>query len=747
MRSSTLLLLLSTLSPLVAKAQMPTQPPVRRSGGADTTRADTTQALPGMRIIGRTARPLDRQPGAVTVIPPAELRRALPLTVNEMVRRSPGVHAVDEDGLGFRTNIAVRGVDPGRSGNMVLLEDGVPAVHAPYTEPQTYFSPPVERMSSLEISKGASSVLYGPQTTGGVINYLTAPAFSAPTASLRLLGSGNILNAYADVGGPVLGAATRLSWTRKQVADLRDVWAQVDDWTLKVTRSIGDRQRLSVKAQYYQERTNQTYLGLTQSMLEDGQLGALAPDDRFRVRRPTLALFHDAALSPRWTLRTNAFTYLTARDNRRQDFTRNTTSNARPSGFTGVIWGDTTVRGGAVFMRRTSGSRNRTISVAGIESRLTGSFTAGGAEHELQVGARGMREWYNSKFQVGRTPTSSDSLTRDREARLTNAGAAWVSDRMSWGRFSLTPGLRLENPHFTREVRRAQFGSRVADTLIANSRSEAVLLPALGATWLLPNGTDAQPASLFANVHRGYAPFRVAEAIDNSGNVTPLEPERSWNYEAGVRTSLGAALQVELTGFLLLFQNQTVSASDLWGRTDELATGMTNGGRTRNAGVESALRLSLDQTMLALPVSVGARYTYTDARFTSDRLYQSGVAGVPAINVNGRHLPYAPRHLFNADVSARVRGLEAQLFVNRVGQQFGDRRNLATPSPDGQVGVIDGYTLVDFNLAQNIPLPRTSQAQLLFSVKNLFDETAVVSRRPQGIRLALPRQLLLGVRL
>jgi len=216
-------------------------------------------------------------------------------------------------------------------------------------------------------------------------------------------------------------------------------------------------------------------------MLRRGQLRSLAPDDRFVVRRPTLALFHDWSISPTWTLRTNAFTYLTARDNRRQDFARNTTSNARPSGFTGTIWGDTTIRGGAVFMRRTSGSRNRTGSVAGTETRLSGTVETGAVHHELQLGARAIKEWYNSKFQIGRNATSNDSLTREWEARLTNAGAVWLQDRIRFGRrFELSPGQRVKNPNFTREVRRAQFGSRVADTLIRNTRSETVLIPALG---------------------------------------------------------------------------------------------------------------------------------------------------------------------------------------------------------------------------------------------------------------------------
>jgi Fe(3+) dicitrate transport protein len=65
-----------------------------------------------------------------------------------------------------------------------MLEDGVPVALAPYGEPEMYYTPSIDRMSGLEILKGSGSILYGPQTFGGVINYQTAnppatPSFNA----------------------------------------------------------------------------------------------------------------------------------------------------------------------------------------------------------------------------------------------------------------------------------------------------------------------------------------------------------------------------------------------------------------------------------------------------------------------------------------------------------------------------------------------------------------------------------------
>ena len=45
------------------------------------------------------------------------------------------------------------------------------------------------------------------------------------------------------------------------------------------------------------------------------------------------------------------------------------------------------------------------------------------------------------------------------------------------------------------------------------------------------------PLSVFGGVHRGFAPPRTEDVISNTtGGVVELDPERSWNYELGLRS-------------------------------------------------------------------------------------------------------------------------------------------------------------------------------------------------------------------
>lgn len=133
--------------------------------------------------------------------------------------------------------------------------------------------------------------------------------------------------------------------------------------------------------------------------------------------------------------------------------------------------------------------------------------------------------------------------------------------------------------------------------------------------------------------------------------IVSYKPEKSWNYEAGVSASLaGGRLQAEATFFYINCRDQQLTMFPPGMTTGRI---MTNAGRTNSSGAELSLRW-----YPADGLSLRADYGYTHATFSKF----SDAKG----DYRGKQLPYAPAHtLFvAADWQLPVRFLGALPSVN-----------------------------------------------------------------------------------
>lgn len=164
--------------------------------------------LPTVEVIGAPAA-LVGIPGSGTLLSAGLLKAINPRDAGQALRVVPGLLVRDEEGLGLRPNIGIRGLNPTRSAKVLLLEDGIPFTIAPYGDNATYYHPPVERFDRIEVLKGSGQIRYGPQTIGGVINYLT-PALSREWKGLITTTIGN--REYLNLAGRARGGLEPQRW-------------------------------------------------------------------------------------------------------------------------------------------------------------------------------------------------------------------------------------------------------------------------------------------------------------------------------------------------------------------------------------------------------------------------------------------------------------------------------------------------------------------------------------------------------
>jgi Fe(3+) dicitrate transport protein len=681
---------------------------------------------PQVDVIGTAPDALERIPGSAAVVSRRELRERVPLSGSEVLRSVPGVHVQEEEGIGLRANIGIRGLDPDRSRTVLVLEDGAPISLAPYGEPEMYYTPPIDRMDRVEVVKGSGSILFGPQTIGGVINYVTPAPPMRPTASLDVRGgSGSLLHVEGRYGGTWGNVGTLVGMLRKQADDLAGLFYTITDVTGKVVFSMGETSEVGVKLSVYDEESNSTYVGLTEEMFRADARRHPSPDDRLWVRRYGASATHDLLLGSNALLRTTVYGHTVSRDWMRHDYVADPQRTS-------------------IAFRGTTGSRNRSFDVLGVEPRLQLNHRLAGVRGEFDAGVRVHLERAEDAHVLGASPGARTGVVRDLELRDGRAIAAYLQNRFELdGRFYLTPGVRLESFAFDRNILRQRVDGVPTDVDISSSDWLTEVIPGVGLSWVA-----SDRLTVFAGAHRGFAPPRIKDAFvvrpgtgDQAELVSlQLDAERSLNAEVGLRAALGPTASFETTAFRLDFTNQIISPSLSAGSVAQAA--LVNQGETLHTGIESAI--SFDPGAVAdLPfrLALDLRHTYVRATFSADRFMPTSAGDT--VNVRGNRLPYAPEHLVGGGVTLDFPvGLLLRTDVVYTGDQFSDNFETTLSRPDGQVGTIPAHTV--WNAAVALRLPRG--AELFGTVKNVLDSTYIASRRPEGIKPGLPRTLSIGLR-
>ncbi len=711
-----------------------------------------TLLLEQVLVSGSRVGVLRHLPGSVAIIDNSSLRRAQPISGNEVLRNVSGVNVVEEEGAGLRANIGIRGLDPDRSRTVLVLEDGVPVALAPYGEPEMYFTPNIDRMSGLEVLKGNGSILFGPQTIGGVINYLTPDAPENPSGSLRIKGGDfGYFSSFFQYGNTINNNGFLMNYTRKQADNFGPTHFRLNDFNVKLNTKFSPISQLVVRIGVYDETSNSSYVGITQSMYDAGGWDdqIIAPDDQLDVRRYSVSASHKYLLTEGLQLSTTVFGYTTSRNWLRQDFTH----NSEASNLTGVVHGIEDGREGAIYLRNSTGQRNRQFEVAGIEPRLQYLYELGGRSAKLDFGTRFLYERaFEQRVNGTMAGALSGNLIND-EIRSGNAVSLFVQNfwRLT-DRLSFTAGLRSENIWYNREIHRA--GS--ADLFVTADSEVFALIPGAGFNYNFSN-----EFGLFGGIHKGFAPPRIKDAISDNGVDYKLDAEESWNSELGIRFSK-EAFQWEMTGFYMDFSNQVIPVSESSGG---VGAGYVNGGRTIHSGVESSLQLPMaflvpDQWSGHL-VMTG---TYVHSEFSDDRhvVYKTDVDNGDEVyqNVKGNKTPYAPAVNLVAGIQVESPGgLGLSVTANYTGKQFTDVLNTKDvahwitideadeafsyeqATMNGRIGQLDAF----YTLGLNGWYKHRGGLGLNFAIKNLTNQRYIASRRPQGIKVGMPRFVSAGL--
>ncbi len=671
---------------------------------AQTSNADKDIVLPTVQVIGSAAN-LPGIAGAGQILGKQELEDSHVFTVNEALRKVPGVNARDEEGFGLRPNIGVRGLNPTRSTKLTLLEDGIPLAYAPYGDNASYYHPMVDRFDRIEVLKGAGSMLFGPQTVGGVINYVTpAPRRQFGGYVQGTVGSNDFFNGKVNLGGK----GFLLDYSRKQGDGAREnMHHELDDLNLKYVVGISSQQALTLRTNYYQEDSQLTYSGLTQAEfnLRGGQYNPFK-NDKFQAERVGASATHEYDFGSGNNLITNFYYSKFDRDWWRQ------ASNSQDSQCGGAF--NTARLAGTVVNPDNCNStqgRLRSYTTWGVEPRLTVAHAMG----EFQAGLKAHFEEQDRRQINATSPQGRSGTLTESNLRKTTAYAAYISNRFDLGKqLSITPVIRHESIGADRTNRL---------TGVSGSTNISYTAPGVGLTW-----NPVQTLTVFSSLHQGYAPPRVEDLVGATGTVTDVDAEKSTNFELGLRSQPVAGLSMQAAYFRNNFSNLIAVGSIAGGSTP------LSQGRALFAGLEINGLYEAKNGMFSR-----LAYTWLPTAEQSDAF--RNVATGAVVGVTGNRQPYTPKNTLTAALGYSAGAFRGEIEAQYVGSQFSDFSNTQNPSADGQRGLLAAYTA--WNTALNYRFDKSWSG--FFTVKNLADKTYIVERT-RGIQIGMPRLVQIGLK-
>ncbi len=538
---------------------------------------------------------------------PIALKNSNPLSTEEVLRTIPGVNIVGDMGLSNRPNISIRGSWGRRSKKVLLMEDGTPSAPAPYIAPGAYYNPVSDRITAIEVYKGADMLRYGPNNMYGAINYITALPPQRPELRVKLIGGQrNYRTGLISYGGTWNNLGALVEGVYKEFDGFTDNSSvRILNLNAKVFAKLSENQSLYFKVSGQSEDNQASLSSQTPFTFDTDPTQNPLDADQFTMRRYGLDIIH------KWLPSKNmSFTSKVYASDFERDWWRQTTAKVKASevrNYVGdVIFNDrynylngsTFGEEDYVIVGRINNGRESTTdsrwtyTVSGIKETMDYQWKAFEEEHHLEASVNLHRETFKDRLLVAENSrwARNGLATIDLWYRLWSANG-FVRNEFNIGKWGITPILRFEHVDMYRQDLIA-VGQNPNINSTEEGREPNVY------TQFLPGITleyETNYGELYGSIYEGMiAPSKVfGFLVEQDGVVTnPLagqsiniDPELSWNREIGWR---GSVFNNRLDGQLTYFNN--TSRNFYAGGRNEVFQEL---GKINVQGIEAALGIEL----------------------------------------------------------------------------------------------------------------------------------------------------------
>lgn len=666
----------------------------------------------------------------------------------EVLATTPGL-LVSEEPSSPIVNFGYRGLDSQRAETMQVLKDGISLKNEQFGFPETHYTPILDAVERIEFIRAGAALQFGPQP-GGALNFvMKMPRRDAPFhfTTKNLYGTDELFQSFTSIEGTINQFGYYAYYDHREREGFRaNSDYDLNNGSVKLVWEVTPNDRFILTIDAYKEEHGEpgglrTFLApgvpLAANVLYQNDRNASSRFfDRFILERYYADLAYQHLFSEATQLELKAFGGYLSRFSKRQ-------------------------RGGGVGIlpfgaaANTNSIQLREAWTQGAELRLRHDYALAGDTSTFAGGLYFYHAVQDRTDERGTTPGADTGVLRNLNTGETTDFSIFAENRFHFGRFSITPGMRLE---FLRQSLDEEFNITRA-TLLSKDDDFFVPLFSLGLGYVLIEGEhpvtssgkdsmDAKAVSttttmvaggpprleLYGTVAQAYRPITYGELVPTAANGVvngDLKEGESLQFELGVRGKPFPWLTVDVGGFYFTFEDQVGEVVGGDPVTGISFTTTQNVGDARYGGFEAAVELDVLALMNGGTESPYGRLnlygnvTLLDAEFTSG----------PS---NGLVPAYAPDYQFKAGAIYRWKETcKAGLIGTMVDDHFANAANSATH-------FVPAYTVWDLTAEYNFWNGRVG---VFAGVGNLFDEDFWAEVRDEGILPAYRRNYYGGVKI
>ncbi|WP_028980362.1 TonB-dependent receptor [Sporocytophaga myxococcoides] len=617
------------------------------------------------------------------------------LTVNlatnnarQVYSRVAGLNIYENDGAGLQLSIGGRGLDPNRTSNFNVRQNGYDISADALGYPESYYTPPVEAIEKIQIVRGAASLQYGTQF-GGLVNFVLRKPVEDKKIQLvarQSVGSYGFYNAFTSLSGTV-GKVSYYSFFQYKRADGWRPNSGFDAYNFYTNLNY----KLSPKSTLGFDITIMDYLaqqagGLNDKMFKENPRQSNRDRNWFKVNWNLAAIHftHKFSASSEFNIRMFGLSALryslgfrpvrveSPDDNSKRDLIKGEFNN----------WGAE-----ARYLKRYMiGSKNMVV--------LVGGRFYHGLNHSTQgLGTAGTNPDFNYiQDYKYKSLNSSDYRFPNNNVALFAENIIYLSDK-----FSITPGIRYEYINTTSD------GSSI--TLVTNNAGvvrdtiSVIENRVKNRQFILGGiGFGYRPTSrinIYANVSQNYRSitFSDMQIINPSSVIDPnLKDERGYSADIGIRSEQTNAIIYDLSLFYVNYANRIgeAPASD---KNDNTLRKRGNIGEAVMMGVECYLEGEF------FKLAKIKTENWNASAFVNLALIHSKYLKSELKRVKGSQVEFVPKVNLKTGLRAGYKNLKASFQLTYLSDQYTDATNEREGGSSGVIGVIPAYTIMDFSLS------------------------------------------------